>query len=132
MGIAMQMKISDLCDKWTILRMKVRFDSALEPEEKAYGREVELFMRETNQLWPFLSALLTLAESNARVWENEAAVRKEYKGDLASLQTLTLEEIGRRSCLIRDYNALRIGAKIEIDKIEGKIPERKFDHASGQ
>lgn len=128
----MEMKFSDLCDKWTILRMKVRFDSTLQQEEYSCRQEVLRFMKTAKDPDEVLLCLLTLVETNARVWEQEAAIRKEYKQDAAAQGNLDFEEIGRRAVAIRDYNRLRIEAKVALDRIEGKVPERKFDHASGE
>ena len=126
------MKLSDLCDKWVILRMKVRFDPALATEEEVCRKEVFRIMDGLPEAGEMILALLTLTEMNARIWEKEAAIRKEYKADLAAQGELDYEEIGRRAVTIRDYNRLRIEAKVALDRIEGRVPERKFEHASGE
>lgn len=129
----MQMKISDLLDRWTILRMKARLDDSAKEELKAYTNEVVDFMdSETWRRHPafMIASLAQLAEANAKVWVCESAIRQEYANDPGCNGNLSLEEIGRRAIEIRGYNKLRIEAKQAIDTICGEVPDKKVDHAS--
>lgn len=133
----MRAKTSDILDRWTILRMKARYDKSgcAEQELKDYQLEIETLMRDHGTLFrsfDFVSALLDLQESNAKVWENEAAIRKEFSGDPANskIDDEDLAEIGRRTLIIRGYNKIRVQAKTELDRMFGDTPDVKVDHAS--
>lgn len=153
----MKMKTSEVLDRWTILRMQARFDSTAKKELALYDDEVNGLYKQdvanramgdrpiTSSL-TFVSALLDLTEANAKIWENESAIRNAYKNDPANFivrgasaadasntkeaSEWLLREIGRRTLLIRDYNKTRVGAKQLIDKLFNEIPSIKVDHAS--
>ena len=78
----MQMKRSDILDRWTILLMKSRLDPDAARELEGFFLEIPRIILETKE-WTtgdstrFLVAVVGLMEANARIWENEAALRKE-------------------------------------------------------
>jgi len=132
-GKPMEMKESDFLDRFTILRMKARFDDAAKRELVQYTQELER-MVETER-WKVLptviiSAIVQLAEANGKIWLTEAAIRKEFPNDPSAGTELDLSEIGKRALEIRDYNKLRVEAKKAIDRAFDQIPENKVDHAS--
>lgn len=148
----MEMKISDLLDRWTILKMKARFDESANKELLLFDNEYrELAKKDIASAMPgetpktasltFISTLLELMESNAKIWELEAAIRQEYNSDPASRSMVVgssavertpaqYEAIGRRSIIIRDLNKIRVDAKKKIDQLFGQIPDIKVNHAS--
>jgi len=143
----MEMKVSDLLDRWTILRMKARYDDSAKKELIVFDQEVQkLFKADLENYRPgemprtftstFLNALLSLQEANAKTWENESAIRNEYAKDPANTvknfksEQEYLIEVGRKALAIRDYNKIRISAKNLIDKLFGQIPDVKVNHAS--
>jgi len=137
----MDMKKSEVLDRWTILLQKARFD------ENA-RKELDLFDGETNEIisitlsnkytsgnindWNmrFLKHLMQLQEANAKIWVLEASIRREFKNDPLANQDLIMSEIGTRALQIRDINSLRIKAKKAIDEFFGEIPDVKVNHAS--
>jgi ribosomal protein L7/L12 len=152
----MEMKQSDILDRWTILRIKSKYDANAEKEMALFDKELtDLINKDCENARPgerprvfsltFMGLLCDLMEANSRIWENEAAIRNEYDKDPANVWggsapqggccgktpgRLQLEEIGRRSMLIREYNAKRVKAKSQIDILFGKIPDVKINHIS--
>lgn len=117
----MEMSPGEICDRYTILRMKSELDDALLPSAVDYGETVLGFVKK--HPW-IVSWLLELMEANAKIWMLESDIRNHKK--------MTLAEVGRRAILIRDHNARRVAAKEAIDKAFGAVPDRKFDHISAK
>ena len=117
-----RMRMGDIADRWSILRMKIRFDKKLIPEFKKYDEVI-------NKLFDFkkgLSDLADLIEANAKIWVLEAAIRKEFKDDILSHDKLSAEQIGFRILEIRPYNKRRLEAKDRIDIYYGNVPDKKY------
>jgi len=145
----MQMKVSEVLDRWTILKMKARYDETARRELAEYDKEI-ITLLASNSTVPrpgemskmasltFISAMADLMEANAKVWENESAIRNEYMQDPANnckIRTgnehaMSIEEIGKRALAIRQHNKQRIQAKARIDQLFGQLSDRKVDHAS--
>lgn len=121
----MEMKKSDLLDRWTILLMKARLDASAKLELENCDQEAHNAVEKVG-----LHSLMQLMEANAKIWALEASIRQEYKDDSQSSSKLSLEEVGRRALQIREYNKLRIEAKTLIDASFGETPDKKVDHAS--
>jgi hypothetical protein len=131
----MEMKVSDVLDRFTILRMKKRFDKRVDPEYKEVEQEVFrniLQMPAGAKTVDIVLTMLDLMEANSKVWENESAIRKEYPDDPSNtaMPDTALSEIGRRTIIIRGHNKLRLQAKAEVDKMFGQRSDVKVDHAS--
>lgn len=147
----MEMKVSDVLDRWTIVRMKARFDKDAKKELESYDAEVQALIKKDNanaapgfatkmSSHTFLGYMMELMEANAKIWENEAAIRNEYKDDPANHivragsppdgKVFDYEKIGQRALIIRDLNRQRVAAKSKIDKLFGQISDNKVDHAS--
>jgi len=137
----MQMKESEVLDRWTILLQKARFDNNAQKELLLFDEEVAEIISnslhnkgigEDVRNWNkrFLKHLMKLQEANAKIWVLEASIRKEFKTDPTAQETLSMEEIGRRALQIRDFNSLRIEAKKDIDAFFNRISDNKVDHAS--
>lgn len=116
------MKMGDICDRWSILRMKVRFSEDYLVEFERYNKVVTSFL-DLKQCLPHLADLV---EANAKIWLLEAAIRKEFKDDISSQDELSCEQIGRRVLEIRPYNKRRLEAKDSIDAFYGHVPDKKF------
>lgn len=128
--MTMEMKKSEICDRWTILRMKARLDEESKAELVQYENALLDLFYESESNHAVFFQVVALAEANARIWENEAAIRKEYARDPSSGEQLDYAEIGRRAVLIRDFNKLRVQAKQEIDRMFGEASDKKIDHVS--
>lgn len=129
----MNMPEGEVCDRYTILRMKARLDEKAAQLLEGYDVEVKLLMEKAaREGFPgrFLDSLLTLQESNSKIWSLEASMRKEFKNDPAAQENISDAEFGRRAMAIRDHNKMRVAAKAEIDEMFGRIPEPKVEHAS--
>lgn len=125
------MKVSDILDRWCILKMKARYDECAKKELVLFDAEAGKIFRGSNDGgMELISLVLDLMEANAKTWENEAAIRKEYDKDASSILELDLSEIGRRAMVIRGHNKQRVEAKAKIDAIFGQIPDKKVEHAS--
>jgi hypothetical protein len=127
-------KVSDIADRFAILAMKAKYSPDAEKELESYSDEMTVLLRiadGNNLLREFLLAIVNLSESNAKTWENEAAIRNEYPADPASGgKPLDFAEIGKRAVAIREHNKDRLEAKRKIDVLFGDVSDVKIDHAS--
>jgi hypothetical protein len=129
----MEMKISEVLDRWTILLMKAKFDDTAKKELEIYdGAITNLLTLEKTSNITFLKILLELMEGNAKIWEQEAGIRNEFPKDPSSVgvDQKNYSEIGRRAILIREHNKNRVQAKAKIDKLFNQLPDVKVGHAS--
>jgi len=129
------MSPGEVCDRYTILRMKAKRLELKEyyADERRFHKEILAMLcdAEEQRIIPaFLDRVLTLMEINAKIWVQEAAMRAEFPDDPCSKEDIDLAERGRRSLLIRDLNKLRVDAKADLDKMFGVVPDVKVDHAS--
>ncbi len=129
----MEMKISDLLDRWTILMMKARMDPIAEQEIQAYNQEVSKILSTAHikiaSTFDLVNQIARLMEANAKIWVKESALRagKDMGGRDVGMD---LPTIGSTALEIREFNKLRLGAKHAIDKMFGQLPDMKIDHAS--
>lgn len=117
----MEMRKSDVLDRWTILLMKAQHSEESRKELEQYSREAGNIMG-AHDFGEIIEPLVRLAIANARTWENEAAIRGG--------EEMPDAEVGRRAKIIRAHNKDRVKARQEIDKHFGEIPDVKVDHAS--
>jgi len=117
----MEMSPGEICDRYTILRMKADLDATLLPTTIQYGMVVLEFLQKHPWIY---NPLLDLMEANAKIWMLESDIRNYKK--------MAQAEVGRRAILIRDHNAKRVAAKARIDEAFGAVPDRKFDHISAK
>lgn len=112
--------------------MKSRFDKEILQELALIEEEAYKILEKNNKVkLKMLGIILDIMEANAKIWENEAAIRKEYDEDKASSGSLDLVEIGKRALAIRDYNKIRLEGKSKIDVLMGQVSkEKKIDHIS--
>lgn len=126
--------MSDVIDRWSILRMKVKYAPQVQKELDLYELDVKRVLDDltdaTSTWFEVVSHLTTLAQCNAKIWEHEAAIRKEFDNDPSATNELSLTEIGRRALLIRQFNGLRNEAKSKIDNFFGEESEPKVNHIS--
>jgi hypothetical protein len=147
----MQMKKSEIFDRWTILLQKARFNDLAKKElETEFDPEVSTIMADLikkdlgkdyvlmdvgDLLWSIkflelIKSIMQLQEANAKIWVLEASIRREFPNDPSAKKALSMEEVGERAIMIRDFNSLRIKAKKAIDEYFGEISDVKVDHAS--
>lgn len=116
------------------MRMKARLDPQAKVDlERNFEPEVKHIMAccPLPDMEALVMAITALAEANARTWENEAALRKEYDKDPSNTRDeLSYIEAGRRSFVVREHNSRRIEAKKAIDRIFGELPDNKVEHVS--
>lgn len=120
-------------DEWTIHLRK----AILYPEECLHSfvaskydetlKTVLGFIQDEDRRIKFINLTTQLMMRNTDIWNLESDVRK------GNTLKLGLEEIGRRTLLIRDINKERISLVNEINDLFGlDIVERKFDHGSAE
>jgi len=129
----MNMPEGEVCDRYTILRMKARLDAKSSLLLKEYDKEFQLILDHAIQSAledVFMEYMLMLQEANSKIWMLEASMRQEFKNDPSAQEKLDMSEFGRRALAIRDINKLRVKAKADIDEMFGGIREGKFDHGS--
>lgn len=140
----MEMKVGDFFDRYTILLQKAEFDKSAQTELVRFEEELRLILlNEINAMvggiqerpvgllsLEFIKSLCSLSIANAKIWENEAAIKAEYSDDPSANQKLSLEQVGSRTLVIRKHNKRRITSKSSIDKMFGNVPDKKVNHAS--
>jgi len=128
----MEMSIAEIADRFTILKLKVE----RLPENDDIIYLFSLFNEELGYELSKLSSeikasvekkIQALYNINAVTWSLEAEIRRG-----AIDEEKYLEEIGRRTILIRDNNKKRVAIKNDICKLVGHISglDIKIDHRS--
>jgi hypothetical protein len=124
----MEYPLAEILDRLSILRLK----KARLPHDPALNAEVHNFWAAAFRTGASLAQterwLARLENINRRIWDLEAAIRREPGQE--NEPALELEEIGRRALAIRQINKDRIRVKNEIAKAMGDCPEIKIEHAS--
>lgn len=119
--------LGDVIDKMSILTRKVFFGEEDAVEELGY---LEWCLNAMDTVAPskqgkFVSAIIRLAQMNFEIWNLENEIRKGGE------DKFSVEEIGRRSILIRDYNKKRVYYKNQINELTGLgFREFKIKHRS--
>jgi hypothetical protein len=127
-GNNMEMSPSEIVDRWSIVRMKCRYDDSLLPLYLQLDAEVRKFF-----VWDIMHIITNLVEANAKIWVLEASTRNMYKKDPSNTGVqVSAEEVGRVTLQIREHNDLRLKNKDAIDRYFGAIPDKKFDHRSDE
>ena len=113
----MEMPLSELIDRYTILKLKSeRTDQDVSTHLEQYKREIPENLN---------SYVDRLYEINGKCWDLEAAIRQGKEEELG------LEEVGRRTLILRDMNKIRVKIKNDITEITKDGPvEIKNNHAS--
>lgn len=114
----MRISLGDIADRYSICRLKKeRSDIDVSAELESLFKEIT-----NNNLTEYAEKLYIV---NGQIWDLESDIRKGKEGILG------LEEVGRRSILIRDKNKQRIEIKNEINaKYNSGFIEKKANHAS--
>lgn len=113
----MEMPLSELIDRYTILKLKSeRTDLDVLDQLALYKNEIpENLNAYVDQLY----------DINGKCWDLEAAIRQGKEEELG------LAEVGRRTIILRDMNKIRVKIKNDITEITGQgIKEIKRNHAS--
>jgi len=131
----MEMNEGEVFDRWTILKMKRRFDQKAESEFRRFDEEVMALLTakrygSQKEMTDLVNHMVDLMEANAKIWNLEASLRQEFKDDPNNTGEVTDAEFGRRAKAIREHNKLRVEAKAKIDRLFGRVPDVKVNHAS--
>ena len=127
--IEIPMPMSELCDRFTIVRLKRQRLSTeqadhkkLETQELYYSRGID-FKNET-----LLLMLGALESINGKIWNAEHELRK------AADANLSLAEIGRVALKVRNLNMDRIALKNRISVLchESQFEDVKMNYCSQQ
>ena len=115
----MIMPISEIADKFSILRLKS------ERTDLDVIAEIALYRSAFDQYHNIDTFVDSLYNINGMIWNLESDLRSGKEGKLG------LEEIGRRAIEIRNLNNTRVAIKNEIvNKFNQGFVETKVDHAS--
>lgn len=113
----MEMPLSELIDRYSILVLK----------SERTDQDVSLFLEEYKNNTPkeYNRYFKDLYDINKICWDLEAAIRQGRDEELG------LEEIGRRTIILRELNKIRVNIKNQITKKCNQGPkEIKVNHAS--
>lgn len=114
------MPISEISDRYSITLLKSERIEGVDLTEELSTYKQELNKYEGIQF--YLDRLYTI---NGEIWDLESDIRKGKEN------LLGLEEVGRRSILIRGKNKIRVGIKNEmVEKYEEGFKDIKMNHAS--
>jgi hypothetical protein len=119
----MQVTRADLCDRYSILKLK----QERLPRDERVSRELKAYKAALLglQMHAYCDRLYDV---NSDIWHLESDIRQ---GKLLNPTTdAEYAEIGRRAVAIRELNAQRIAIKNEIAETFGEFVEVKVDHAS--
>lgn len=109
----MEVPLSDIMDRFSILILKWIHGADVRDELRAYAKEC-----------PITDPLFDLLRINYAIWQLESDIRKGKEGELG------LEEVGKRALAIRDLNRQRIETKNTVNAASKTFPEIKVKHAS--
>jgi hypothetical protein len=117
----MKFPVIELVDRYTIARVKhERTSGANQAELDFYSQQIQEL--DTIQIQPLLDRLTQIHRD---IWNLEDDFKKYRETNYS------LEEIGRRSLIIRDLNQHRVAYKNQIAAAVGcAVREIKQDHAS--
>lgn len=112
--------IAEVADRYTICKLK---------HERLPGENLSAQLRELRAelgkyvgIEPYVERLYKI---NGECWDMESEIRRGKEGDLG------LEEVGRRTLILRDKNKIRVGIKNEIVRQFGEgYEDVKMNHAS--
>jgi len=117
----MNYSISDILDRVSILRLKLKNSNCLSDDERNIIQdELQELSKEIKE--EHEATLEKLYYINGMIWKLESDIRSGKEGELG------LEEVGRRALMIRDFNKVRISIK---NSMNDRFKEIKIDHASG-
>lgn len=112
--------IAEVADRYTICKLK----HERLPGENLQAQLLEL-KNELNKYEGIQSFVERLYKINGECWDMESDIRKGKEGELG------LEEVGRRTLVLRDKNKIRVGIKNEIVRVFGEgFEDVKMNHAS--
>jgi hypothetical protein len=116
----MKMPISEIADRYSIVLLKNERIENIDLSD-----ELALYKKELENYENIDSYVDRLYKINGEIWDLESDIRKGKE------KKIGLEEVGRRSILIREKNKIRVGIKNEmVDKYEEGFKDIKMNHAS--
>lgn len=105
------MPISEICDRWTIAKLKYTNLPDDEIDKSLLSKQIDHYHEGIDWDDMVLANLtLQLLEANSEIWNAESELRSGFE------QNLGLEEVGRRAVRIRDSNRVRISLKNRISQ----------------
>lgn len=123
----MQMFLSDMIDRLTILYLKVdhgEYALVTQLEDFIIGVAEKVSKYDTATRKEILDLKNSLFLSNRNIWNLESDIRQGKEGKLG------IEEVGKRAIQIREFNKERVRLKNEIEKAAA-IWDVKLEHGSG-
>jgi hypothetical protein len=117
----MKFPVIELVDRFAIARVKSK------KTNRANQEELEFYIEQLNNLdlSKIDNELQELFDIHWTIWGLESELKSGREDELS------LEEIGRRALLIRDWNNKRVTLKNKIAEIlDDSVREIKVDHAS--
>ena len=117
--------ISEVCDRWTIARLKFERLPESEISKEELQRQVDYYAEgiDTSHV-ELMIQVDRLYHINGMMWDAEHEIRKGRDANLG------LEEIGRRALKIRDLNRERIAIKNKIVELTGEgFKDAKMNYA---
>ena len=119
-GMTLKYPIAEVADRYTICKLK---PERIEGED--LSNQLAVLKAELDRypgVEPFVDRLYKI---NGECWDMESEIRKGKEGQLG------LEEVGRRTLVLRDKNKIRVGIKNEIVREYGEgFEDIKMNHAS--
>ena len=113
--VPVHMPMSELCDRYTIARLKQQRLSDDQANQFDLRAQVDYYKQGINDSDFHLGDLIVKLEKiNGKIWDAEHNIRKGLDDEVP------LEEIGRRALVIRDINMQRIAVKNEIAEYVGQ------------
>ncbi len=103
------MPLSELCDRWTIARLKLQRLPQSMANHEELQRQIEHYATGIDTTDKQLTLLTDeLHAVNGKIWDEEHGIRRCIEDHLP------LEEIGKKALAIRDLNMVRISVKNKI------------------
>jgi len=126
----MKTSIAEIADRCSILLHKIRNCNDIDNktsitfEFREYMEEIYYFSKAYPEIFIYLIELYNI---NGEIWALESDIRKGHEKELG------IDEVGRRSILIRDKNKQRISIKNRItEHFDIGHKEIKINHASDE
>lgn len=115
----MEMPLSEMLDRLSIALLKQL------RTEYDMTTEIVTYLKAVKQHGDYAEIFVDLLYVNTQMWNSEAGLRS------IDAEEIGLEEMGRRSLLVRDWNKKRVAIKNEIVERSGEgFKDIKVNHAS--
>lgn len=120
LGLTLKYPIAEVVDRYTICKLKHERIA-----EEDLSEQLAVLKYEMDRYEGIGGFVQRLYKINGECWDMESEIRKGKEGKLG------LEEVGKRTLILRDKNKIRVGIKNEIVKKYGEgFEDIKMNHAS--